>query len=100
LHRVPLERELSDEANALMHEALTGLMASEEIEATVNERQLVPKSLLGPLSPKVRAILKETRERFRDGITAALPGGCRWAMSTRLTLWRVSTAVGRRADLP
>ena len=69
MHRVPLE------AKAVMREALIGLMTSEEIEVAVNERRSVPKSLLRPLSPEVRAILKEMREGLRDGITAAPPCG-------------------------
>jgi hypothetical protein len=68
-----VEHELSDEAKALMREALTGLMTPEQIEVTVNERRLVPRSLLRPLSPKARAILKEMREGLRDGSTAAPP---------------------------
>jgi hypothetical protein len=51
-----------------------------------------------PLSPKVRAILKETRERLQDGITIALRA-VPLAISTRLTIWHVRTGVGRRADL-
>jgi division protein CdvB (Snf7/Vps24/ESCRT-III family) len=58
-----VELELSDEAKALLRETLTELgFPPEEIEATVNERRLVPKSLLRPLSPAARAILDERPE--------------------------------------
>jgi hypothetical protein len=35
------------------------LWTPEQIEATVNERRLVPKSLLRPMSPEARALLDE-----------------------------------------
>jgi hypothetical protein len=70
-----VEHELSDESKALLREVLTGLHSPEQIEATINKRQLVPKSLLRPLSPKARAILDEAREGLRDAITAAPPCG-------------------------
>jgi hypothetical protein len=62
-----IEYEHSDEAKALLRETLTGLMTPEEIEATVNERRLVPKSHLPRLSPEARAILEETLENLRAG---------------------------------
>jgi DNA-binding transcriptional LysR family regulator len=54
-----VEYEISDEGKAILREALTGLMTPEQIEATVNERKLVPKSLLRPMSPEARALLDE-----------------------------------------
>jgi hypothetical protein len=60
-----VEYEISDEGKALLRETLTGLMMPEQIEATVNGRRLVPKSLLGPMSPEVRAILDEMMESLR-----------------------------------
>jgi hypothetical protein len=54
-----VEYEISDEGKALLRETLTGLMTPEQIEATVNERRLVPKSLLRPMSPEARALLDE-----------------------------------------
>jgi hypothetical protein len=44
---------------------LTGLWTPKQIEAIVNKRRLVPKSILRPLSPEVRAILDETMESLR-----------------------------------
>ena len=55
-----VEYELSDEAKELLREDLTGLWTPEQIESIINERRLVPKSLLGPLSPKARAFLDES----------------------------------------
>jgi hypothetical protein len=63
-----VEYELSDEGKALLRENLTGLMTPEQIEAVVNERRLVPKSLLRPMSPKARALLDERL----GGLRAAL----------------------------
>ena len=54
-----VEHELSDESKALLRETLTGLWTPEQIEAIVNEHRLVPKPLLGPLSPTARAFLDE-----------------------------------------
>ena len=60
-----VEHEMSDEGKTLLRETLTGLWTAEHIEAIVNERRLVPKSLLGPLSPAARDILDETLESLR-----------------------------------
>jgi hypothetical protein len=57
---------LPDEVKALLRETLTGLMTPEEIEAAVNERQLVPKSHLLELPPEVQAIVDETLENLID----------------------------------
>ena len=55
-----VELELSDKAKALLRETLTELMLPpEEIEATVNRRQLLPKSVVRPLSPEALAVLGE-----------------------------------------
>jgi DNA-binding PadR family transcriptional regulator len=59
-HDELVEYEISDEGKALLRETLTELMfPPDEIEATVNRRQLLPKSLLRPLSPEMRAFLDE-----------------------------------------
>lgn len=68
-----VELELSDEAKALLRETLTGLRTPEQIEAIVNERRLVPKSLLRPLSPAARAILDKTLESLRAGCPQPSP---------------------------
>jgi hypothetical protein len=38
-----------------------GTMSPDEIEARVNERRLVPKSLLRPLSPEASAVFEQAR---------------------------------------
>lgn len=50
-HDEPVEYEHSDETKALLRKPPTGLKMPEEIEAPVNDRRLVPKSLLRPSRP-------------------------------------------------
>jgi hypothetical protein len=59
---VLVEVELSDEGKVLLRETLIslGTMTPEEIEATVNKRQLLPRSCRLELSPAGRAKLEET----------------------------------------
>lgn len=54
-----VEYELSDEAKDLLRAALTGLWHSEQIEAIVSERRLVPRSCLRPPSAGARAHLEQ-----------------------------------------
>jgi hypothetical protein len=58
-----VEQELSDEAKAILRQALrnVGILTPDEIEARVNERRLVPKSLLRPLSPEASAVFEHAR---------------------------------------
>ena len=47
-----VEHELSDKSKHLLRTALTGLTPPEELETLLNERRLVPRSCLRPLSPR------------------------------------------------
>ena len=57
-----VEVELSDGAKTILRETLIsfGRLTAEEIEATVNERQLRPRSCRLELSPAGRAQFEET----------------------------------------
>jgi len=58
-----VEQELSDEAKAILRKALrnVGILTPDEIEACVNERRLVPKSQLRPLSPEAIEVFERAR---------------------------------------
>jgi hypothetical protein len=64
-----VEVKLSDEAKTMLRETLTSFgKTPEEIEATVNKRQLLPRSCRLELSPAGRAQLEQTlamMERLR-----------------------------------
>jgi hypothetical protein len=59
--------ELSQEAKDLLRDVLIGLMTPEEIEATVNRRQSIPRSRQPRLSPEAQAVLEETLKGLRAG---------------------------------
>jgi hypothetical protein len=70
-----VEQELSDEAKAILREALrnVGILTPDEIEARVNERRLVPKSQLRPLSPEASAVFEQARAAIeQEAITASI----------------------------
>jgi hypothetical protein len=60
-----IEVEFSEEGKALLRDVLTGLMTPEEIEATVNRRQSIPRSRQPRLSPEAQAMLEETLKCLR-----------------------------------
>ena len=61
-----VEQKLSDEAKAILRQALrnVGILTTDEIEARVNERRLVPKSLLRPLSPEASVVFEQARLQY------------------------------------
>jgi hypothetical protein len=64
-----IEVEFSEEGKAMLRDVLTGLMTPEEIEATVNKRQLIPRSRQPRLSPAAQAMLEETLKRLTSRCT-------------------------------
>jgi hypothetical protein len=62
-----IEVEFSEQGKAILREVLTDLMTPEEIEATVNRRQSIPRSRQPRPSPEGRAMLEETLERLTSG---------------------------------
>jgi hypothetical protein len=62
-----IEVEFSEEGKALLRDVLIGLMTPEEIEARVNRRQSIPRSLQPRLSPQAQTMLEETRKSLRAG---------------------------------
>jgi hypothetical protein len=68
-----VEHELSDGAKAILRQALrnVGILTPDEIEARGNERRLVPKSLLRPLSPEASALFEQARAGIEQEATTA-----------------------------
>jgi hypothetical protein len=62
-----IEVEFSEEGKAILRDVLTGLITPQEIEATVNRRQSIPRSLQPRLSPDAQAMLEEALKRSRPG---------------------------------
>ena len=54
-----VEHAFSDGQKDLLRQMWTGLWTPKQIEAKLNERRLVPKSLLRPMSPEMRAMIDE-----------------------------------------
>jgi hypothetical protein len=59
-----IEVEFSEKGKDLLRDVLTGLMTPEEVEATVNRRQSIPRSRQPRLSPAAQAMLEETLKRL------------------------------------
>jgi hypothetical protein len=55
-----IEVEFSEGGKAIFRDVLIGLMTPEEIEATVNRRQSIPRSRQPRLSLAAQAMLEET----------------------------------------
>jgi hypothetical protein len=62
-----IEIEFSEEGKALLRDVLTGLMTPEEIEATANRRQSIPRSQQPRLRFEVQAMLEQTLKGLRAG---------------------------------
>jgi len=59
-----VEHEFSDEGKDLLRAVLTGLTPPEELEVMLNQRRLVPRSRLRPISPEAKAHLEDVLENI------------------------------------
>jgi hypothetical protein len=67
-----VEYEFSDEGKTILRQSLTGCMTPQEIEATVNKRQLLPRSFPRSLSQAARDQLEQVLAELKQDTELAV----------------------------